>query len=316
LEGITGKEVRNIGAYAFQGCMALVRAEFPAARYMGNSVFYNCQNLIRAEFPLMSGSIGAYAFQNCVRLIRAEFPLMSGSIGNYAFQGAGLSAAEFPAAKSIGDKAFYNCKNLITATFPLMSGNIGTGAFQNTPLITAYFPVMTGNIGAGAFKDCVWLGTAEFPAAKFIGNRAFQGTRLSAAEFPVAKRIGKSAFKGCVMLERAGFPAAKAVGDWAVEGCVMLRDVDIRAVTGEGVGMDAFSTDALTVEEGEDSIVTIRIGADVEFSGDSFRHEFPWFYNGGEDGRGGAKAPRAAGVYTWGSGDGFKWSWEPVPAGE
>jgi hypothetical protein len=169
LKSAGGRNVTDIGNYAFYECYALETVYFPEATTIGESAFEDCTSLTSVDFPEAT-TIGDFAFTNCSALVlvqeKPDFPKAT-SIGSHAFYYCGaLKAIYFPEVTSIGDDAFYSCDALEVTTFPEVT-TIGNEAFSGcTSLGAVYFPEVT-TIGDFAFSY-----TGSTTLTVYLGNTA------------------------------------------------------------------------------------------------------------------------------------------------
>ena len=115
---INGKNVTQIGDYAFLGCDSLTSITIPdGVTQIGDYAFCCCDSLISITIPDGVTQIGDHAFQWCDSLISITIP---------------------DGVTQIGDCAFCRCDSLTSITIPDGVTQIGSDAFKNCPNLTIY----------------------------------------------------------------------------------------------------------------------------------------------------------------------------------
>ena len=236
--------VTGISGYAFRNLQYLVSVYMPSITYIESADFYGdsdyygvfsgCKKLKHVDMPSVI-TIGEYAFAN-TDIESISLPVAS-SIGANAFYHSVIDSLCLPAVSAIGAKAFAGS---IIHSFNLPAAiSISDSAFYDSRLWYVNIPKAI-SIGKAAFSKCHFLTRISMPAAKYIGDYAFQESSLSTKpedlNMPAAITIGKHAF------ERSGIkifnmPVATSICNSAFKDC-LLRSVSMPAV--KQIGEDAF----------------------------------------------------------------------------
>lgn len=161
---VAAKSATKIRDYAFENCIALTNASFPAATKVGDYAFYSCTKLASVNFPV-AASVGTYSFGRCNLIASVNFPVVT-SVGNYAFYYcAKLASANFPETTSVGHYAFRNCSGLTDVDFPLVT-SIGNYAFQSCAALTALIIRTTA-------KACTISSTTPFASTPIASGTGY-----------------------------------------------------------------------------------------------------------------------------------------------
>lgn len=206
---IYGKEVTEIGEYAFS----------------------NCTNLKSVEIPNTVIKIGEHAFSNCVNLKNIEIPNTITEIGEYAFSYCeGLKNINIPnGIKTIEERTFYNCISLENIEIPHTVTSIKSGAFwECINLKDIEIPDSVIELES-AFYGCKNLKSIKLPKnITYIDVYSFNGCyELESIEMPKnIKSIGKYAFYDCTNLKSIDIPdTVTEIGEWAFRGCESLKEI-------------------------------------------------------------------------------------------
>ena len=153
-----------------------------------------------------------YAYKELIQTVTLSEGVTN--IGDYAFYDCdNLTAVNIPeGVTKIGNSAFYSCDNLTTVNIPNSVTNIGNSAFYSCDnLTTVNIPRNVTSIGDYAFEDSSVSGDLTISyKCKYIGKRAFYGTRVTNLDFPmivstseneVLLTISDFAFGDCESLE-------------------------------------------------------------------------------------------------------------------
>lgn len=228
--------VTGISGYAFRDLQYLVSVYMPSITYIESADFYGdrddygvfcgCKNLKHVDMPSVI-TIGEYAFAN-TDIESISLPLAS-SIGANAFYESDIDSLCLPAASAIGAKAFAS-SSIDSISLPAAI-SISDSAFYLSRLEYVNIP-MAISIGKAAFSKCYLLRGVSMPAAKYIGDYAFQESSLSTKpedlNMPAAITIGKHAFEGSG-IKIVSMPVATSICDSAFKDC-LLRSVSMPAV--------------------------------------------------------------------------------------
>lgn len=108
---VSGKNVRDIEAAAFQECGVLHTAVFPELEALKEQAFEKCTSLRDADFPKLSYMMND-AFAECTSLTQIYFPMVE-KIPVFAFRKCtGLESVDLPSAAKIEQQAFESCHSL------------------------------------------------------------------------------------------------------------------------------------------------------------------------------------------------------------
>lgn len=131
---------------------------------------------------------------------------------------------------------------------------IGSKCFEKQSLKGVVIPEAVTTIGNNAFQGCKNLTSVTFkgaPSTITVGNNAFKDCiNLKSINLPAAKRIGNMAFDSCTSLEKIVIDfGTEEIGDYCFRNCTKLKEVDIpESVTVIGQG-------AFTGEHPEDMVI-------------------------------------------------------------
>lgn len=159
-----GKNVTEVGAYAFYNCYGLETITMPSGvTSIGNYAFYDCEGLADIIMPSELISIGSSAFYWCHSLKVVAFSNSVTSIGSMAFMACYMfRAVTIPdSVTSIGFQAFQACWCMASIIIPSGVTSIGSNAFTNCYGIAEYHlkPTTPPTLGTTAFSnipsDCI-----------------------------------------------------------------------------------------------------------------------------------------------------------------
>lgn len=226
-----GKNLTEIGEYAFKNCTSLEELDCSAVEMTGEnnfnikeSAFENCTNLKKVTLPHSGITIGWSAFENCSAL---EEIITDEQDSLYTMEDQPFKATigMYEKNNSIWSQAFEGCTSL--KNLSLVNVSIGQLAFENCTGLTEM--IMTGgslgnlkdnelsielaaqgkyNPGGGAFKNCTNLKTATI---YFFSD--------------YSKPITKESFFGCTALESVTGTSISYIGDQAFGNCMSLSEL-------------------------------------------------------------------------------------------
>ncbi len=245
---ILGKDVTEIGTYAFAGCAQLTDLNLGSVVTVNSFAFDSCSALTNITWSEKLDTIAKNAFSNCIALKTVELPKSVTGIGVHAFSGcASLETLTLPEKlTAMGGRAFENCTALTTVT--VKSTNLGDVAnnynnsygqpFNNagtagdgitvtfaegcTRVPANLFQVDNSNltevilkgdvteIGANAFDNSTQLKSVNLGSIVTIGTKAFKDC-TALTTFTWSEKlttIGDSAFIGCSGLTALSLPAS------------------------------------------------------------------------------------------------------------
>ena len=224
-----GKNVGNIGDYAFTGCSRLAQISLPEGVNLGIGVFEGTQVNDYADDVFGGAIYKGTTLMSAPASIPADFKIREGTteIADYAFMNSRFASG-------------------YTLEIPATVTRIGTGAFMRSNLQAVTLPEGLASIPAYAFSGTS-LGSITVPASvTSIGAYAFSyGSRLNGVSFAqrqTALELGEGAFTGCTSLEEIALPALVAsdgkvvLAYSAFAGCYALTSVDLSNVTEIGAG--------------------------------------------------------------------------------
>ncbi|MBQ8967072.1 leucine-rich repeat protein [Ruminococcus sp.] len=228
--GVDVSQCGQIGAYAFEGCTALLSIELPDANFeIGGYAFNGCTKLENVVVSDTLALVGAYAFQDCWVLnlyprSTADVPKNNTvilpdtwqSISKACFKHCvGLTHLDLSPATSIDEEAFMNCVDLPDVVLPEAVKTIPKKCFQGcVSLKDVTVSSVLGTLDESAFEGCTVLdsltpsdmskldGTLQFPASLGgVQKKAFKDCEnikyinfTDDAKFSV---LGANAFEGC-----------------------------------------------------------------------------------------------------------------------
>lgn len=252
---IDGRDVSNIGDYAFLKCVELTAVIIPeGVTNIGGSAFSGCTKLVEIDIPNSVNTIDQFAFNGCKSLANVHWPMSLRVLGNssfsetniehlelpdslvaiggYAFRDCrALSDVKFPSKlEVIGRDAFLDCSNLKEVTLPSTLKELGESAFREcTGLTSIYVPGTVANVQYGAFYGCSGLKSIEFgEGVQCIEAYAFEDcSALESVLIPkTVDQIRVGAFASCINLTNLTFlGAVKEIRQGAFENCTKRMTV-------------------------------------------------------------------------------------------
>lgn len=166
--------VTNIGANAFQNCVALKSADLSNVTTLGAEAFSGCTLLQEVNLDKVT-SFGNKGFQNCTSLNKVTLS-----------KAAGLT--------KLADYLFDGCTALEEITLPDQLTQLATYTFRNTGLKKVRIPDGVVSLGAKSSVYC----TPKTVAATFDGC-----TQLTYLDLNKVIRIGALTFRNCPLTEVA-----------------------------------------------------------------------------------------------------------------
>lgn len=174
---VFGKNLKEIGESAFNGCINLTNVDFS-----------NVSNLI----------IGNNAFESCTTLPALEITSGIYAIGNSAFANTGIKRVSFKSPNTkIGECAFQYCLSLVDVSLPNSLDNFDFGVFnQCYALKSVIIPTGVTYIPEETFLRCTNLEDISLPLSlQSIGQYTFAETNISTIYLPKhLQKVGYGAF--------------------------------------------------------------------------------------------------------------------------
>ncbi len=258
-EKIDGRDVVEIGEYAFAGCDGLTSVIVPnSISRIGASAFTGCSSITNMVLPFVGsvrGNSGAedavfgyifgaveydngvlekqyygdgedYAIKYCLPISLRSISICDETVLGYgAFYGCRnfSSIAINEGVVEIGPYAFRDCKSLTEISIPLSVRSVGTAAFRTSCVRAIIIPDGIFEIPSRAFQDCTNLMSVTISSSVTnLSDYAFQGCNsLTAIDIPSSvETIGTRAFYKCSKLTGISFnEGLKTIGVSSFEGC-------------------------------------------------------------------------------------------------
>jgi len=176
LKHVDLRNVRQIGAFAFQDCTNLESVIMSNVSVIGTGAFEFCRSLKSVTFGSIT-EIGELAFFHCGKLDIPEIPRTLTKAGSGAFSHTGLKHAELHWFEEIPSSLFSYCASMGHAD---ISGAkvIQDDAFAGCRELSYVRFGDLEKIGSGAFRRCDSLELAVLPESlQSIGDEAFERVR-------------------------------------------------------------------------------------------------------------------------------------------
>lgn len=214
-------KLKEVGTYAFSGCIALTSVEFPKdlGGSFGLSLFNGCTSLEEVTIPEKITSLGNSVFSGCTSLQSITIPASVTSLGNYVFSNcSSLESVTFAPAPereplTLGTYVFQKCVALQSIEIPAGVTKLGNYEFDGClALNEVTFPDTITEFGNNAFSGCAALESVKLPAGLTkLGNNVFLNcTGLTSVEFPAGlTTFGTNDFAGCTSLNTITVSAPK-----------------------------------------------------------------------------------------------------------
>lgn len=193
LKHIDLRNVRYIGAFAFQECSALESVIMSNTAVIGQGAFEFCRSLRSVTFGAVA-DIGEDAFSFCGMLDIPEMPRTLTHIGKGAFSHTDIRRVDLHWMEEIPPHLFSSCASLGYAD---ISGAkvVGDWAFEGCSSLSY---VRFGDLrrtGSKAFQRCDSLELASLPETiQFIGDDAFSNIRAGLTVPRSIRHIGRDCF--------------------------------------------------------------------------------------------------------------------------
>ena len=259
---IKGKQVKNIGSYAFKDCTGLTNITIPSSvTDIGGYAFQGCTGLTRITIPDSVTSIGGSAFSGCSSLESITIPFVGSDVvsateGSYIYPIGyifGTSSYDGGVATEQYKGILESSQGLLSTTYYIPSslrsvtvtgGNILVRAFYNCSSLTNItIPDSVTSIDNEAFYGCASLTSVIIPnSVTDIGYNAFRDcTGLTSVTIPNRlTRINNNVFYNCTGLTSITIGnGVTIISDSVFGNCTRLTSVTIPdSVT--GIGTAAF----------------------------------------------------------------------------
>ena len=206
-----GRNITEIGDYAFWWCEALTGANLPnSLKTLGVEAFKDCESLKSISLSTALTAIPQSAFENCP-VENIVIPASVKTIGEAAFCNHHTPSLTIPGTvTTIGKFAFTLGTN---HTLVLGEGitTIGEAAFEEcTSLTSVTLPRSAVNVGPRTFARCYGLRSVTLaPTLTTIPASMFNLSGLTSITIPEGvQTIGTDAFNGCYYITTATFPSS------------------------------------------------------------------------------------------------------------
>ncbi len=232
-----------------------------------SKMFNNMDRLVSVSFGEQVSRIEKDAFRDCEKLSSIDLEGVT-EIGNNAFRNcSALIIDEFPSSlKSIGKNAFRGCTALTEIVFNEALTSIGDYAFRNCGSLESVDLSASGimTIPRGLFEGCVSLSTVNIGYnIDVVEARAFRDCfSLETLDLRVADSIGRDVCRGCIKLTSVYMPFIGPDRDTPKTFNYAFKDSGVKHL--EITYMKKIPSRAF---RGIDSLVSIKINADVEIIG-------------------------------------------------
>ena len=193
LKHIDLRNVRHIGAFAFQECTGIETVIMSNVAVIEKGAFEFCRSLHSVTFGEVR-EVGDEAFSFCAMLDIPEIPRSLEIIGEGAFSHTSIQRADLHWLEEIPAHLLSFCTSLVYAD---ISGAevIGEGAFEGCTSLSYVRYGDTVKIGAKAFNKCDSLEIASLPETlQKIGDDAFSRVRPGITVPKSVRRIGTNCF--------------------------------------------------------------------------------------------------------------------------
>ena len=193
LKHIDLRNVRRIGAFAFQECTGLETVIMSNVAVIEKGAFEFCRSLHSVTFGAVK-EIGDKAFSFCAVLDIPEIPRSLESIGAGAFSHTAIQRADLHWLEEIPSHLLSYCTSLAYADISGASA-VGEGAFEGCRTIPYIRFGDVKIIGAKAFHKCDELEFAVLPdTLEEIGDDAFSSVRPGIIVPKSVRHIGSNCF--------------------------------------------------------------------------------------------------------------------------
>lgn len=264
------KDVRVIGANAFENCNELKKISLPKTLFkMDEGVFAGCCNLEEIILPSKIKELKLSTFEGCLKLKDVSLPENLKLLGDSVFEDcSSLESINIPSTvEMIGANTFQNCSSLKNVKLPSSLHSLGAAAFSScSALEEITIPETVQILENDVFSNCINLKSITLPKElKLIYSNAFQNCSAlkeinlsdeiksidgyafvgceSLKEVKLPKELtnlGHSAFKSCFSLEKIEIPSQiKRIEDDCFSGCVSLKEIELSSNLTE-IGVRAF----------------------------------------------------------------------------
>ena len=290
LENIT-LECPTLGAYMFDGCMALKEIELKATiRTIETHAFANCQEL--HQVTLLTSALGEFMFANDTKLKNITLNSNTTTIPTHAFYRSNLENISIPSSvttvgnlafayslslktvdlndsKMVSPYMFYNCIALQEITIPeSVQDNVGEYDFANCATLK-YATILNTKISDYMFYNDPLLFAPSTSNQTLVvdshvtsvGEHAFAKTGVTKAEIG-SNQISDYMFEDCENLQELVIGIINSdgilsvptdIGEYSFKGCNYLSRVTLNL---KKIGAHMF--------EGCTSLTTLTLGSPIE----------------------------------------------------
>lgn len=223
--------VKAIGQHCFSGCSALTTVLFSPVidSISGQNVFLSCKNLTTINVEaLESLTVLSVAFKGLTNITGDfKFPNLK-TLSSNAFQGTSITSVDFTGAPitEFGEAVFDGCTSLTRIVFPDNLQKLGVYALRscsNAEFVN-FNPENLTSVSGGAFNGCAKL-TQDLisPNLTYVGDNAFQGTKITRVYVPKLQSTGKDIFNALPLKEAVIPDNVDNIADTIFSSCGSLR---------------------------------------------------------------------------------------------
>ena len=223
VKSVSSTTVKEIEAYAFNGCAKLESVNFTNLDSIDKKAFYNCTALKKAVIGDKITTIGESAFENDAALERIALSSTLTSIDKTAF----ANCSDKLVADVVKDSYAYKFVN--TRETAIMQ--IPDTASEYKYSIWLYEATVIGYTGTDARLEMP--NTIDGYTVVGVGENAFKSnSKITYIRFSdKCKDIGDSAFYGCSSLNGFDINAVLQLGHQTFQSCPSLKEVTVSNVT-------------------------------------------------------------------------------------
>ena len=187
------RNVRYIGARAFQECSNLESVEMSNVAVIGPGAFEFCRSLRTVSFGSVT-EIGDEAFLHCSMLDIPEMPGTLTSVGKAAFSHTAVRSIDLHWMETLPPSLFSYCTSLSHADIS-SAREIGDDAFAGCSSLSDVRMYAVERLGHRAFHKCTSFAPGSLPdSLRHVGDDAFGCVRDGMLVPESVREIGKNCF--------------------------------------------------------------------------------------------------------------------------